>query len=162
MDWVFGDLPLHPLLVHLTVVLIPAAALALVLAAVWPAARRRLGLLPLLLAVLAVIMVPITTSAGTWLSERVGRTPLVDRHEMLGNTMLPWAIALLVVAVAVWAWHRYATNSTARTRRMVSVLLAAAAIVVAAGAVWTIVQIGESGSAAVWSGNFSDEPLPAP
>lgn len=162
MDWVFGELPLHPLLVHLTVILIPAAALVLVLAAVWPAARKRLGLLPPLLALLAVIMVPITTSAGTWLSERVARTPLIDRHQMLGNTMLPWAIALLVVAVAVWAWYRFTAKTTERMRRIVPILLAAAAVVVAAGAVWTIVQIGESGAAAVWTGNFSDEPLPAP
>jgi uncharacterized membrane protein len=162
MDWVFGDLPLHPLLVHLTVILIPAAALALVLAAVWPAARRRLGLLPPLLALLAVIMVPITTAAGTWLFERVGRTPLIDRHHMLGNSMLPWTIALMVVAVALWAWYRFATKPTKRIRRIGSILLAVAAIVVAAGAVWTIVQIGESGAAAVWTGSFSDEPLPAP
>jgi uncharacterized membrane protein len=161
MDWVFGDLPLHPLLVHLTVVLIPTAALAMVLAAAWPSARRRLGLLPPALALLAVIMVPITTSAGSWLAERVGRTPLVDRHEALGNTMLPWAIAMLVVTVAVWAWHRAPRKTVERTRPIVAIVLAVGALVVGAGAVLTIVQIGESGATAVWSGNVSDEPLPA-
>jgi hypothetical protein len=30
---------------------------------------------------------------------------------------------------------------------------------VAAVTTWTIVQIGESGSRAVWEGSFSDEPL---
>jgi uncharacterized membrane protein len=162
MDWRYGDLPLHPLMVHVTVVLIPAAALTIVLAAVWPAARRRLGLVPPVLALLALIMVPITTAAGTWLAERVGRTPLVDRHEALGNTMLPWVIAMFVVAVTVWLWHRSATKTTERVRRIVPIVLAAAAVVVAVGAVWTIVQVGESGATAVWSGNFSDEPLSAP
>lgn len=162
MDWVFQDLPVHPLLVHLTVVLIPVAALAVVLAAVWPAGRRRLGLLPQILALLALVMVPVTTAAGTWLADRVGRTPLVDRHEELGNSMLPWVIALFVVAVAIWAWHRFVTKTTGRARLAVSVILAAAAIAIAAGSVVTIVQIGESGARAVWTGNFSEEPVPAP
>jgi uncharacterized membrane protein len=161
MDWLVGDLPLHPLLVHLTVVLIPVASLTVVLAAVWPAARRRLGLLPPILALLALIAVPITTSAGSWLAERVGHTPLVDRHEALGNLMLPWTIALLVVAVAVWAWHRFG-RATGRARMTVTIALAAAAVVVAAGSVVTIIQIGESGASAVWTGNFSEDPVSTP
>ncbi|HEU4866188.1 MAG TPA: DUF2231 domain-containing protein [Actinomycetota bacterium] len=162
MDWVFGDLPLHPLVVHLTVVLIPIAALTLVLAAVWPAARRRLGLLPPILALIALVLVPITTAAGTWLADRVGRTPLVDRHEDLGNSMLPWVIAMFVAAVAVWAWHKFFTKATGRVRLVGSVVLAVAAIAIAAGSVVTIVQIGESGATAVWTGNFSEDPVPAP
>ena len=162
MDWVFGDLPLHPLLVHGTVVLVPVAALCVVLSAVWPAARRRLGILTPLLALAAMIAVPITTTAGQWLAERVPATPLVARHHQLGDSLWPWTVGLFVVAAALWAWNRFTTKTTERMRRIVPILLAAAAIVVAAGAVWTIVQIGESGAAAVWTGNFSDEPLPAP
>lgn len=164
MDWVFGELPLHPLLVHLTVILIPVAALCLVLAALWPAARRRLGLLTPILALLALVAVPITTNAGLWLADRVGQTPLLARHEALGLSVLPWVIALFVVAVLHWAWHHWAWHrfgSTARKRwRMpVAILLGIAAVVVAVGTVVTIVQVGESGAAAVWTGNFSDEPV---
>lgn len=162
MDWRFGELPLHPLLVHVTVILIPLAAACLVLAAVWPAARRRLGLLTPILALLAVIAVPITTNAGDWLADRVGRTPLVDRHESLGDMMLPWAIGLFVVALAVWLWHRVADKQPRRSRMPVALVLAVAAVIVAVGSVVTIVQIGESGATAVWTGNFSDEPIPAP
>jgi uncharacterized membrane protein len=157
MDWVFQDLPVHPLVVHLTVVLIPVAALSVVLAAVWPAARRRLGLLPPILALLALVLVPVTTAAGTWLADRMGRTPLVDRHEALGNSILPWIIALAVVAIAGWAWHRFA-RAKGRTRKTVSTVLAIGAIVIAAGAVTTIVQIGESGAKAVWTGTVSEDP----
>ena len=38
-------------------------------------------------------------------------------------------------------------------------MLTLAALAVTAGSIWTIVQIGESGSRAVWEGSFSDEPL---
>lgn len=162
MDWQFGDLPLHPLLVHLTVVLVPLAALCLVLSALWPAARRRLGLVTPIVALAALIAVPVTTSAGDWLADRVGRTPLVDRHEAFGDTMLPWSVGVFVIAAAVWAWHRFGRNAAARLRRPVAIALAIAALVVAAGSVVTIVQIGESGATAVWTGNFSEDPLPAP
>jgi len=162
MDWMFGELPLHPLVVHLTVVLIPLAAISVVLAAVWPAARRRLGLLPQILALLALTLVPITTSAGEWLADRVAETPLVERHEELGERMLPWTLALFAVAVAIWAWHRFArarfAKGTGRIRPAASVTLVVAAIVVASGSVITVVQIGESGAAAVWTGNVSEQP----
>jgi len=159
VDWILGELPLHPLLVHLTVVVIPVAAATVALASVWPAARRRMGLLPAILALLALIAVPITSSAGNWLAERVGRTPLVDRHEALGNSMLPWTIALFLVAVALWVWNRVATP-TGRLRLIGSAVLAAAAVIIAVGSVITIVQIGESGASAVWTGNFSKDPIP--
>ena len=162
MDWKFGELPLHPLLVHLTVMVIPLAALCLVLSAVWPAARRRLGLVTPILALVALIAVPITTSAGLWLADRVGRTPLVDRHQALGESMLPWSIAVFVVAASVWVWYRFGQAAPHRWRMPVAVVLAVAAVIVAAGSVVMIVQIGESGASAVWSGNVSDEPLPAP
>ena len=44
IDWILEGLPRHALTVHFTVVMIPAAALAVLLSAFWPAAQRRLGL----------------------------------------------------------------------------------------------------------------------
>ena len=41
----FQGSALHVLLVHAVIVLIPLAALLTVLSAVWPAARRRLGII---------------------------------------------------------------------------------------------------------------------
>ena len=159
MDWVFGELPLHPLLVHFTVIVVPLAALCLVLGAIWPAARRRLSLVTPLVALAALVAVPITTNAGEWLLERVGKTPLVERHEQLGWTMLPWSIAVFAVAVAQWAWFRFCGSATrrARTRTTVAIVLGIAVAVVAIGSVVTVIQIGESGAAAVWTGNFNDQ-----
>src|SRR5690606_37393735 len=55
-----AGLPLHPLLVHAVVILVPLTALALVLGSLWPAARRRLGIVTPLAAALLVVLVPIT------------------------------------------------------------------------------------------------------
>ena len=52
LDTVLG-LPTHPLIVHATVVVVPTAAVAVLLAAVWPRFRAWAGWGPLALAVLA-------------------------------------------------------------------------------------------------------------
>lgn len=144
-------LPLHVLVVHLAVVLLPTAALAVLLVAVWPAARTRLGPLPLALALGALAVVPVTTSAGNWLRDRVGESTPVRRHAELGEGLLPWVMALAVVAAAVWlASDRLDTG-------LVRVVAALVALVVAAGTVVTVYRVGESGARSVWEGR-----VPAP
>jgi len=158
---VVAGLPLHVLLVHAVVVLVPLAALCAAAAAVWPAARRRLGIVSPVLALVVVVLVPITTTAGEWLQERVGPTPLVQAHAALGTGLLPWAIAVLVAAVAVWAWHRFASPMFGADRRglriAVAVALAVGTIAAGAGAVTQVVLIGESGSRAVWENSFRND-----
>lgn len=166
MDWILGGLPLHALLVHFTVVIIPAAALAVVLTAVWPAARRRLGIVTPILAALALIAVPLTVNAGKWLYERVEQTSQVQDHKEIGTSLLPWAIALFVVAALQWVWHRSnptpASTGNVRSRRGlrtgVTVLLMLSVLIAAAGSVVTVVQIGDSGARAVWAENFNENP----
>lgn len=157
MDWIVGDLPLHPLLVHFTVVIIPLAALCVVLSAVWPAARRRLGIVTPLVALAALIAVPITIEAGEWLLERVETTDDIARHESLADVMLPWAIAMCAVAVVQWLWYRFGTKSGRTLRLAATIVLAVAAAVVAVGSIVTIVQIGETGARSVWSEEIGDD-----
>jgi predicted membrane protein len=107
-----SGLPAHILLVHFTIVVLPAAAAATVASAAWPTARRRLGVVTPLLALLALIFVPITVSAGEWLYDRVNHTPLINKHEALAHGLLPWAIGLAVVAVIEYAWFRYASPTS--------------------------------------------------
>ena len=166
MDWSLGGLPLHALLVHFTVVVIPAAALAVILTAVWPAARRRLGIVTPILAALALIAVPFTVNAGKWLYERVPHTPEAETHEEIGTSLLPWAIALFVVAALQWVWFRVdrtpASTGTLRSKRGmrkgVTVLMMLAVLITSVGSIVTVVRIGDSGARAVWTGNFSEVP----
>ena len=164
MSYEFNGLPLHILLIHAVVILVPLATLLTVLHALWPAARRRLGFVTPLVALIALILVPITVNAGEWLEERVASTPLIRAHTSLGDTLLPWAIGVFVVALVEYVWFRVAARrGDPRVRsRGVRVLAAAvltlASIGVGAGAVSTLVAIGESGSKAVWTGSFSESP----
>ncbi len=177
-----NGLPAHVLLVHVTVVVLPTAALCTVLSACWPTARRRLGVVTPLLALVALVFVPITVSAGEWLFARVGHTPQLEHHEKLGEGMLPWAIALFVVSAAEYVWFRWGPAGSARvwqddappasrvpagssagsagtrvsmTSTAAVVVATVLAVAVGAGAIVQVYRVGDSGARAVWEGSFS-------
>jgi hypothetical protein len=101
-----AGLPAHVLLIHAVVVLLPLAAGMLVAGAVWPAARRKFGFLTPALALVVLILVPITTNAGEWLRNRLPQTSAIEKHVHLGQDLLPWAIGIFVVATAIWLLGR--------------------------------------------------------
>lgn len=147
-----GGLPLHPLIVHAVVVLTPLTVLALLLGTFWPAARRRLGIVTPLAALLLVVLVPITVLAGLQLKQVVGPLPAVLRHEALGIQLLPWVIGLFVVSGAQWAWFRWGERNRPRPSRVVPNVIGALAVIVGVGTGVLIVMIGDSGARAVWGG----------
>lgn len=149
-----NGVPAHVLLVHAVVVLLPLAALLAVLGAVWPAARRRLGILTPLTALVAVLFIPLTTHAGEWLQEHVPNSELVRRHVRLGDGLLVWAGLLFVLSAALWladvapgrGWRLPAAAVSRASRVVGSVLLCAVAVV----AVVQVYRIGDSGAKAAW------------
>jgi hypothetical protein len=165
-----NGLPVHVLLVHVVVVLIPLTALALVVSTVWPSWIRRLGVVLPILALVSLISVPLTTSAGEWLERHTDSDPLVRRHAELGDAMLPWAVGLFVVAVAVWWFGRRAAARTLAEPgadgsdsvalslpvRVAAVVLTA---VVSVGSVVQVYRIGDSGAKAAWRDGYSAEPV---
>ncbi len=157
-DFVVGGLPLHPLLVHLVVVLGPLTALAVLLHAFWPAARRRLGFVTPLAALVLLVVTPITTEAGEALESQVTPTPAVLAHVALGETLLPWTIGLFAAALVLYAVHGFVLDGprpmrmTTALRRAVIVVLSIAAVTVAAGYLVDVIRIGEAGARAVWGG----------
>ncbi len=162
MSWEINGLPMHVLVVHAVVALIPLAALLTVLSAVWPAARRRLGIVTPLVALLAVGATFAAKEAGEWLQARVPRTPLINEHVDLGDTMFYFAVGLFFAALLAWG------IPTALTRRggqvpppWVGVVVAVVAVALAGTAVVQVYRVGESGSKAVWTGNFCPTPLTA-
>ncbi|HEY3924085.1 MAG TPA: hypothetical protein VGL75_05925 [Acidothermaceae bacterium] len=149
-------LPAHILLVHLVLAAVPIAAIVLVVAALWPAATRRLGIITPIIALGALLTVPVTTHAGEWLEARVTITPLIRKHVALGKEVLPWMIGLFVIALLVWLWSR--TESVVLHGTLGRVVVGVLAVAISVGAVQQVVRTGEAGSRAVWTGNFSDQP----
>ncbi|GGJ34002.1 DUF2231 domain-containing protein [Streptomyces brasiliensis] len=149
-----NGLPAHVLLVHFVVVLVPLAALALVVGAVWPQAARRLGVLLPILAFVALAGVPLATSAGEWLEEHVDSNALVRRHAELGDGLLPWALGLFVLAAAVW-WAARKSSAERWSAVPVRTAVAVLSVAVAVGAVVDVYRIGDSGAKAAWHDGFS-------
>lgn len=149
---IFG-LPIHPLIVHATVVIVPTAALAVLVATVWPRFRGWASWGPLAAAATALVLIPLTTSSGESLEHSLPHSALIEKHAHLGEGLLPWAIVLLVGAIGVFWIHRSATHPNVRPLpRALAVLAMVAAVVGAIGSLVEVVLIGHSGAAAAWSG----------
>ncbi|MGO9924880.1 MAG: DUF2231 domain-containing protein [Mycobacterium sp.] len=149
----FNGLPAHILLNHFVVVLAPLTAVLAILCALWPAARRRLIWLVLLLAVGTLVLTPLTTSAGAWLETRVDKSPALATHAQLGETLIYIVAALVATVTILTAVH----IRQARGRTVTFALRSMVGVLVIVAAVATLVQtyrIGDSGARAAW-GNLT-------
>ncbi|GAB3589627.1 hypothetical protein GCM10027446_02520 [Angustibacter peucedani] len=162
LDTVFG-LPTHALVVHATVVMVPLAALLVALTAISRRVRSWAGYLPLAAAVLALVLVPLSTSTGESLERRVEHNALVEAHTRMADGLLPFVVLLTVAAVGLLYVHlreRDADHVPSRLRPLVRggqaprALVAVVLVVAAVGSVGTVVQtarIGHAGAKAAWS-----------
>ena len=113
----------------------------------WPAARRRLVWLVLALAVVTMVLTPITTAAGEWLYDQSRSvSPILQEHAERGDWMIYFSVALLVVAVALAVLHWLEGRSDA-PRRVATVVVAIVALVVGVSSIVTVVRIGDPGAA---------------
>jgi len=144
-ETVFG-LPVHPLIVHATVVMVPLTAVAVALWFLSPRFRNWSGILPLGMAAVSVVLAPLSTSSGESLEHMVGETKLVQEHAELGDMLVWWCVGMLVVAAAGWFLGRRSDLG-----RGVTVALTVAGVIVAGGTLVQTVLIGHSGAKAAWS-----------
>ncbi|MDG6105937.1 hypothetical protein Daura_18005 [Dactylosporangium aurantiacum] len=142
----FNGLPLHPLVVHAVVVLLPLAVLGVTALAVRPALADRFGSLIVGVAALATVSIPVATSTGEDLEHRVGDP---GAHAHLGDTLIWFAIPLLAVAVAL-VWTRRRARTGPAGRGALGVTLSVLALVVAAANLVQVYRVGDSGARAVW------------
>ncbi|MFC4909698.1 DUF2231 domain-containing protein [Actinomadura gamaensis] len=145
-------LPVHPLVVHLVVFLIPLVVLASLVVAVWPRARRVAAPWVLAVATLGVLSVPLATSSGERLEHQVPHSALVERHAELADGLLPLVAGLwlaLAIMVAV-AWHVRRRPTAPRWAAAVTVIAAVLTVGTSAAAGVQVVRIGHSGAKAVW------------
>jgi uncharacterized membrane protein len=174
-----GGLPLHPLLVHAVVVLVPLAVVAAVAMAVSSTVRARYGWLFVGLATLALGSVPLATSSGEALQSRVQETAAIERHTHMGDQLLPLVGLLWVAVVVMILAHRWGSlpadgpgtpgasasrpaflapvdrvghAMSPRRRRLIGIVAAALAVVMAVATGIQVYRIGDSGARAVWHG----------
>ena len=140
-------LPLHPLVVHATVVLVPLTALLLILSAVSPRIRAWAGPLPLLGAALSCLLAFLSTQTGQNLEEALPETSLIEKHAELGDMLIWWAVGMLAIAAAQYLLARRRGAGKALVLG-VTVL----GVLVGIGTTVQVALIGHSGAKAVWDG----------
>ena len=160
-----NGLPVHALVVHAVVVLVPLAALGTIAIAVRPGWRRHFGKLVVGIAAVSVILTPVATSSGEALEERVGSP---GEHAELGDQLIWFLIPLLALALALVVLDRRharaasddepaasagsATTSSAPTALKV---VAALGVLAALATTVQVYRIGDSGARAAWGDRVS-------
>jgi uncharacterized membrane protein len=172
-----SGLPLHPLVVHVVVVLVPAAVLGALVVALWPVARRRWGWPVVALIALATISVPLATSTGEGLEHNLPRTPAIATHAELGDQLLVFVAPLLLGVlglVLVERWRRapqradgpgtvVAPRLSAGRARLALVVLSVLTVAFAGASAVQVFRIGDTGARAVWGDvTFTPQPRHAP
>lgn len=142
-------LPAHILLVHFIVVLAPLTAVLATVCAVWPAARRRLVWLVVVFALATTVLTPFTTEAGEWLEHQTERTPQLHEHAELGDTMVYFAVALLVAAVLLAVVHVREVRERP-LKPLMGWVLAALIVLTSVATTVQVVRIGDSGARSAW------------
>ncbi|QYN37148.1 hypothetical protein K1T35_07845 [Pseudonocardia sp. DSM 110487] len=160
--WVIDGIPLHPLVVHAVVVLLPLAALGAVVIAVRRSWRRSFGIPVLLIALAGVAAIPMATSTGSELYTALDvQNPVLDIHMQRASWLLPVALAFLVLLgsavltelAAVRAEvGAHAAPAATPTRYRVATGLSAVAALTGLATAAIVVLVGHAGSMAVWQG----------
>jgi uncharacterized membrane protein len=157
-----AGLPLHPLVVHAVVVLVPLAVLTGIAVAVWPAGRQRYGWPVVAVAVLATVAIPVATESGEQLRDRLPNSSLIHTHAELGDQLLAFVAPMTVALAALVLLDRYRSRTRradgpgtaaapqARWARPAAIVLAVLTIGFAAVSAVQVVRIGDSGARAVW------------
>ncbi len=150
IDTLFG-LPAHPLIVHAAVVLLPIAAIGLIVVALVPKARRHYAPVVFALALVATVAVGLAQQSGESLEGQVEKTEQVEEHTAQGETVLPWAIAVTIVSAAVAAEPYLRDRLGKVSPKVVAGVLISASVIAGVGATWTVIEVGHSGATSVWS-----------
>lgn len=146
-DVQFG-LPLHPLAVHVPVVLLPLGAVAVVLLLLVPRWRAPLGWPVVGVLGIAAVGSVAAKLSGEALAARVGDP---GQHQELGNWLVAMAWILFAATLAWWLWERKRRKQRRATGvigLIVGILLATLAVT----ALIVTVLTGHTGATAVWGG----------
>lgn len=143
----FNGLPLHPLVVHAVVVLVPLAVVWLLVLTLVPRWRDRYAGLGALVAVVALGLVPLASETGESLQAQIGS---VGEHAVLGDQLKYFVFPVTVLAVVLWWVTRRARNGGPVLARPLALTLAVLSVVVSVAAGWQVYRVGDSGARAVW------------
>ncbi|MFM9150926.1 MAG: DUF2231 domain-containing protein, partial [Candidatus Planktophila sp.] len=140
-----AGLPLHPLLVHSAVVLVPLVAVGALVMSYLPSFSRRHGKLILGLAIVAQISVFLAKISGEAFAQILNKN--VEKHAQLGEVAPFITIPMVVLIYLRWRMDRSGSSfGSVVIRRLTSVALVIACL----ASLVVIFLVGHSGAASVW------------
>ena len=141
-DTVLG-LPVHALVVHGVVVLLPLMALVTMVVAFVPRWRARVAWLVVAADLAMVLVTLVARQSGEALQRRLGGQ-IAAEHAAIGRDLIWFALGLFAASVVV-ALTRDARGGSSR-------LAAVLTFVAAALVTWWTIRVGHTGADAVWKG----------
>ena len=155
-----NGLPVHPLVLHVTVVFIPLAALGLILMAVLPKWGARFGWVVTAAAAVALAFSFVTKESGEALEDLVGE-PGFD-HAEWGERIPIVAGVLFVMCLILWLAQRSWAKKEDAGKGLI-IILGVLSVIVAAASMFMVYKAGDTGAKSVWEGEIAAiESAPAP
>ena len=140
----FG-LPVHALVVHFVVVLVPLTAIGAIVMALRPSFSRRFGVVIVVIGLAGLLGSVISRTSGESLSSRIGYP---EPHVTLGDVFPAILAVFTAVLVVFWLFDRGVPGNRARPiwLKFMAVLLVLASLF----ALWWTIRVGHSGAEATW------------
>lgn len=139
-------LPLHPLVIHAVVVLVPLTAIGAVLMALRPRFTKRFGVIIVIGAIVSTVSAFLAKESG----EILARTrPVSGEHVMAGDVVPLPVLGFAVLLTVFWLFDRGVPGNRARPLRLK--LLAVAVVAAAVACTYLVVIAGHTGALSVWS-----------
>ena len=136
-------LPVHALVVHIPIVLLPLTALGAIVMALLPRLSVRFGPLFCITGLVAFGMCFVAQFSGLQLAKRVGKPA---QHAAFGQQLKYYAGVLTVLVFILWIVDR----QTGGRRSAVGKIVAGLVILGALATLYGTYQVGDTGARAVW------------
>ncbi|HEU4947346.1 MAG TPA: DUF2231 domain-containing protein [Kribbella sp.] len=157
----FGDLPLHVLVIHAVVLVLPLGALTGIVFALVPKWRWVLRWPVLLLGLGSALLAYVAKRSGDAFVAAVPQLEqLVQVHRTRGNLLLWFTIGFAILTILAFllltgpsplAGRKGARHTRSRP---VELVVSAAVVVMGVLVIWQTVRTGDAGARAVWEGRL--------
>ncbi len=142
-------LPVHILVNHVVVVIVPLAVITVILAVAFPRLRQSYRYPAVGLVIIGALSAIVAEQSGEALEARVG---VAEEHSEWGEMLPPVAVALAVLS-AIWLIFSYMSSSRGK---ILAAVIGGVVIVVGIVAVVITVLAGHSGAVATWGDRVSE------
>jgi hypothetical protein len=154
----FGDLPLHVLVIHAAVVVLPVSALIAIVFAVVPKWRWLLRWPTLLLGLASLVLAYVARQSGqAFLAAIPGLQQIVQLHQSRGRLLFWYCLIFAVVAIVAFlvlggpSSLASGKGAKATRSRPLELVVSAALVVISLLVIWQTIRTGDAGARAVWN-----------